>query len=173
MDVEGLYVRFAPMVLRRCRQLLKEEENALDAMHDVFMKLMKNRESLHDRHPSTLLYIMATRVCLDRLALAENRYGGGDELLLEIAAAEDLENQIEARNFLERLFHKQQESTQVIAVLHLLDGWTLSEVAEEVGMSISGVRKRLSALKGRLQSLVELDKNPDAKDLHRPGEKTK
>ena len=56
---------------------------------------------------------------------------------------------------LERLFGGHQESTRVIAVLHYVDGMTLEEVAGEVGMSVSGVRKRLRNLR---RSLAELEK---------------
>ena len=55
-----------------------------------------------------------------------------------------------------QLFAKEQESTQTIAVLHLLDGMTLEEVAAEVGLSVSGVRKRLRTLRSRLKELQEV-----------------
>ena len=41
-----------------------------------------------------------------------------------------------------------------MATLHFVDGLTLEEVAGEVGMSVSGVRKRLRALRA---TLVELE----------------
>ena len=59
-----------------------------------------------------------------------------------------------ARSLLGRLFARHRESTRVIATLHFVDGLTLEEVAEEVGMSVSGVRKRLRALR---ETLVELE----------------
>ena len=37
--------------------------------------------------------------------------------------------------------------------MHLVDGMTLEEVAREARMSVSGVRKRLRTLRGRLQEL--------------------
>jgi RNA polymerase sigma-70 factor (ECF subfamily) len=40
-----------------------------------------------------------------------------------------------------------------MATLHYLDGWTLEEVAREVGLSVSGVRKRLRSLRGELEAL--------------------
>jgi RNA polymerase sigma-70 factor, ECF subfamily len=42
-------------------------------------------------------------------------------------------------------------STRVMAVLHYLDGLTLEEVSAEVGLSVSGVRKRLRGLQERRQ----------------------
>jgi RNA polymerase sigma-70 factor (ECF subfamily) len=35
-----------------------------------------------------------------------------------------------------------------MAVLHWLDGMTLEQVARDCGMSVSGVRRRLRALRG-------------------------
>jgi len=37
--------------------------------------------------------------------------------------------------------------------MHLVDGMTLDEVARESRLSVSGVRKRLRGLKGRLAEL--------------------
>ena len=40
-----------------------------------------------------------------------------------------------------------------MAVLHYVDGMTLQEVSTEVGLSVSGVRKRLRGLKERAKHL--------------------
>jgi hypothetical protein len=54
---------------------------------------------------------------------------------------------------LAQLFGRTPESSRVIAVLHYLDGLTLEEVAKEVGVSVSGVRKRLRVLRQELTIL--------------------
>lgn len=136
------------MVLRRCRRLLGNEDSALDALQDVFAKVMQ-RDMPSVEFPSSFLYTVATRICLDRLRSAPARHETGDELLLEIACAEDAEERLSARRILDRLFSRHEENTRVIAVLHYLDGLTLEEVAEQVGLSVSGVRKRLEGLKTR------------------------
>ena len=46
-------------------------------------------------------------------------------------------------------------STVGNAILHYLDGMTLEETARETGLSVSGVRKRLSALRKTLKELEE------------------
>ena len=70
--------------------------------------------------------------------------------------APDVVSALEARSTLTRIFHRQQESTRVIATLHLLDGMTLEEVAAEVGLSLSGVRKRLTTFKSYVKGLEHL-----------------
>ena len=42
MNVERLYEKYGPMVLRRCRQLLGDEEEAMDVTQDVFVKLLQD-----------------------------------------------------------------------------------------------------------------------------------
>ncbi len=58
----------------------------------------------------------------------------------------------EARGVLDRLFGRHPESSRTIAVLHYVDGLTLEQVAAEVGLSVSGVRKRLRGLRQTLLS---------------------
>ena len=155
VNVEAYYTRYGPMVLRRCQCLLRDEDEALDAMQEVFVKLLSRKTTLEDNAPSSLLYRMATNVCLNRLRTRRRRPEDRDEaLLLQIAAAgSDVESRSFARRLLARAFGEEKTSTQTIAVMHLLDGMTLKEVADEVGLSVSGVRKRLRTLRARMEAL--------------------
>jgi RNA polymerase sigma factor (sigma-70 family) len=156
MDVEALYQRYGPMVMRRCRQLLRDEDQAMDASQDVFVQLLKNRKRLKADYPSSLLYRMATNLCLNRIRDQRRRGETRDEeVLLRIADWDDMEGRLEARSLLERLFGQQRDSTRTMAVLHYVDGMTLAEVADEVGLSVSGVRKRLRGLRESLRELEQ------------------
>ncbi|MBQ41159.1 MAG: RNA polymerase subunit sigma-24 [Gemmatimonadetes bacterium] len=156
MDVEELYQRYGPMVMRRCRQLLREENEALDATQDVFVQILKRRDRLEMTHPSSLLYRIATNLCLNRIRDRQRRATmPGDGFLERVAVLDDTEPRLEARSVLERLFGRHQESTRTMAVLHFQDGMTLEEVAGEVGMSVSGVRKRLRGLRASLGEVVK------------------
>ncbi|MCZ6634398.1 MAG: sigma-70 family RNA polymerase sigma factor [bacterium] len=155
MDVEALYQKYGPMVLRRCRQLLRDEDEALDVMQDVFVQLLKHQDRLQATYPSSLLYRIATNLSLNRIRDNKRRpETPGDEILYQIADLERGAHQVEARSLLDKLFGRHKESTRTIAVLHFVDGYTLEEVAREVNMSVSGVRKRLRGLRA---SLVELE----------------
>ncbi len=154
LDVDSLYRRYGPMVLRRCRFLLRDEERAVDAMQDVFVNVLNHRDSLSGTTHSSLLHRIATNVCLNRLRSDRRKPQDRDEeLLLEIAGMDDLEGQTLANGVLDRIFGREPESTRTIAVLHLVDGMTLEETAREVGLSVSGVRKRLRTLKEKLQAM--------------------
>jgi RNA polymerase sigma-70 factor (ECF subfamily) len=151
IDVEDAYRRFGPMVVRRCRALLTDEEQAVDAMHDVFVRLMRERERLDDRALSSLLYRIATNVSLNRLRTKKRRpETPDDDLLAALAHATDFEEAMQGRTLVQRLFGGVAESTTTMAVMHWVDGMSLEEVSAETGMSVSGVRKRLRVLRDDL-----------------------
>ena len=158
IDVEDAYRRYGPMVLRRCRHMLKDEQQATDAMQDVFVQLLRNKDRLEDRGMSSLLYRIATNVCLNKIRSRRRRpEDAASELLVRIADASGDEAQVEARSMLDRVLGREPVSTTTIAVLHLHDGMTLQEVADAVGLSVSGVRKRLRKLKASLRELEAME----------------
>lgn len=168
LDVAALYTRYAPMVLRRCRALLHSEAEAADAMQDVFVRLLASRDRLDDSGLSSLLYRMATQVSLNRLRSrrrkpedAQDPQDPSSKLLGRIASVTSAEDSTAARSLLNRLFAREPESSAVIAVLHLYDGMTLEQVAAEVGLSVSGVRKRLRRLESQLRELTQAEPAPE------------
>jgi RNA polymerase sigma-70 factor (ECF subfamily) len=149
LNVEALYERYGPMVLRRCRYLLRDEDEALDVMQDVFMNLIRQGEGFQTPYPSSLLYRIATNLSLNRIRDRKREPGRpGDETLHTIACAPDHD----APLLLRWLFGRHPESTRTMAVLHGVDGMTLEQVAAECGLSVSGVRKRLRGLRASLRA---------------------
>jgi len=154
LDVDALSRRYGPMVLRRCRQLLRSEDEALDACQDVFVRVLERRRRLHARYPSSLLYRIATNICLNRIRDRTRRPETSDEeKLFAIARAEEPGAASDARMLLDRLFNRHPESSRTMAVLHYVDGLTLEQVAAETGMSVSGVRWRLRNLRHTLSEM--------------------
>ena len=121
----------------------------------MFLRVFERWDSLDVSQPSSLLWNTATRLCLNRIRDKKRR--GLDcntsELLLSIACADDEQDSFEAKNLLAKIFSREQESTRTIAVLHYVDGMTLEETAREVGLSVSGVRKRLRGLQAKVKNL--------------------
>jgi RNA polymerase sigma-70 factor (ECF subfamily) len=136
--------------------LLDNEDEALDACQDVFVRVIEHRDRLDDAYPSSLLYRIATNVCLNRIRQRGRRPSTPDEeLLASIAAAEVPGAGSEARLLLDWLFGRHPESSRTIAVLHYVDGLTHQEVARRTRLSVSGVRRRLRKLR---ETLTEIDR---------------
>ncbi|MEM9114771.1 MAG: sigma-70 family RNA polymerase sigma factor [Myxococcota bacterium] len=158
IDIEAVYTRYGPMVLRRCRRLLKHEQEAVDAVQDTFIRLLRAEESLDGHALSSLLFRIATNVCLNRIRWRRRHPEDPDEALLRhLAEQNGAEDRSLAGRVLRRLFEQQPESTGLIAVLHWVDGMTHAEVAREVGMSVSGVRKRLRRLEIDARRFQEME----------------
>lgn len=148
-DIKILYETYAPMVYRRCRSILRDEDEALDCMQDVFVKFLVKYPHLEEGGFSSLLYTMATRFSLN--ALRSRRRGGGRVLALDQVGGEHLaqeshQDAVLTEYLLERILSLTDEKTRHIAWLHYADKLTLEETAAEVGMSVSGIRRRLRML---------------------------
>ena len=156
IDVDDWYRRFGPMVLRRCRWLLRDEAAAVDAMHDVFVDIVRRAATLEDRGASSYLWRTATHVSLNLLRAQRRRpVDDDDALVLEIAGLDDVEGRALASVALGRIFATETPSTRWIATLFHVDQLTLEEVSATVGLSVSGVRKRLRGLSLRARTARE------------------
>ncbi|MBN1271463.1 MAG: sigma-70 family RNA polymerase sigma factor [Candidatus Aminicenantes bacterium] len=157
IDIKEYYTRYGPMVFRRCRQLLKDEETALDAMQEVFVKLLIHKGRLKGTYPSSLLFRISTNICLNIIRDQRKQVSlDKDKVLNEIAHYENSEKRVIIHDMLQKIFHHEKESTREIAVMKYLDGMTLQEIADEVGLSLSGVRKRLRRLQTQAKTKKEI-----------------
>lgn len=157
INIEEFYLRYGPMVLRRCRQLLKNEERAKDAAQEVFAKLLINRKQLKNQYPSSLLFRISTNTCLNMIRDHRNRHLlDGEDILESIAAYDESEEKIVMRDLLKKIFSKENPSTREIAVMLYVDGMTHQEVADEIGLSVSGVRKRIREFRSRAKTKREI-----------------
>ena len=146
IDVEAWYERYGPMVTRRCRALLRNNEEAMDAVQDVFVNLLRAESRLRGAFPSSLLYTMATNVCLNRLRgrkreAPQDLAGAGEELPF---ISGDY-GQVDAEMLVQAILEDESVENRAICFMYHADGMSLREIGEAVGLSVSGVRKRITA----------------------------
>jgi RNA polymerase sigma-70 factor (ECF subfamily) len=131
--------------------MLGNEDDALDAAQDAFAKLIRAEKSLHGRFLSSLLYTIATNTCLNRIRGKKRRREIGVEDFEALSLFQDDRGyeEVEARLIMDNMLKNEPELTRTICFMYHADGMTLKEIGEAVGMSISGVRKRLTGFKAR------------------------
>jgi RNA polymerase sigma factor (sigma-70 family) len=153
IDIESFYISYGPMVLRRCRRMLKNEQSAYDAMHEVFLKVVSNQNRLTGEYPSALLYRMATNVCLNRIR-NEKKHSLNEYLniLQNTAFFENQELQTTGKNLLEYILGEEKETPRKIAVMYFVNGMTIKEISETMRLSISGVHKNLNKIRRRIKN---------------------
>ena len=149
IDIAAWYEKYGPMVIRRCRVLLRNNDEAMDAVHDVFMNLLGAKDRLANVFPSSLLYTIATNVCLNRLRgrKREELFPPGWEENFPVR--DGSYDQADAKLLVETILENESEETRTILFMYHADGMTLREVGEAVGLSISGVKKRLDVFRKR------------------------
>ena len=144
IDVEQYFRTYGPMVMRRCRQMLKDEDDAADAMQDTFVRLLNYRDQLQNRAPSSLIYTIATNVCLNRLrSQSRDRRDCVGELIDLFAMEDDRTDAVLDTVVTEEIIGSFSGRTRRMAVDYFIEGKTLAETAARHRMSVSGVRKRL------------------------------
>jgi RNA polymerase sigma-70 factor (ECF subfamily) len=156
IDIEAYYQRYRNVVVNRCRALVRDEQKALDILQDTFVQLARHRTRLEDRAPATLVYRIATNLCFNHLR-QERRYRGMKEALHLDPDAQNAESRVIAKDLLSKLFAEREERAAALnlAVDRYLNGMTLEELAEEMNMSRSGIRKRLRRMHAELARVSE------------------
>jgi RNA polymerase sigma-70 factor (ECF subfamily) len=157
LDIEEFYIRYGPMVLRRCRSLLGNEQSAHDTMQEVFLKILKNRHRLNGTYPSALLFRIATNVCLNRI---RNERNHDTKKILQVAHNLDTfgrdEDRTSARSLLEYILEKEKGFMRTLAVMYFINGMTIKEIAAVMKLSVSGIHKNLEKLRKRIRQKGEL-----------------
>jgi RNA polymerase sigma-70 factor (ECF subfamily) len=152
IDVKEYYTMYGPMVYRQCCRLLKSPDKALDAVQEIFLKLLVRRDTMTIQYPMSLLYRMATNYCLDRLR--ENRKfvpGEHLDLLNNLPYINPGEDRLMAENVFAYILKDEKRKAHQVAVLFFLNGLSAKEIVAETGLSPSSVYKHLGRLKARLR----------------------
>jgi RNA polymerase sigma-70 factor (ECF subfamily) len=155
-DVAAWYEKYGPMVFRRCRKILRNEEEAKDAVQDVFIKLLKARKENVTCLFSSYLYTSATRICLNRIR-ARNEYEGLAKDFEDFPGRDDSFEQIDAELLAEAILQDDAEDNRTICYMRFFDGMTLEEIGENVGLSRTAIEKRLAVFKNRVLLKWERD----------------
>ncbi|MCL2705071.1 MAG: sigma-70 family RNA polymerase sigma factor [Spirochaetaceae bacterium] len=155
IDIEESYKKYAPMVFRRCLSLLKNKDEALDAAQDVFVNLLRYNNQLHGKFLSSLLYTIATNICLNLLRQRKLQSSSIESQTLPLSAHDPQFEKVEDGVLMDAILHNESESTRAICFMYHGDGMTLREIGEIMSLSISGVRKRLLSFNARAKLKLE------------------
>ncbi len=146
MDLDQLYRRYAGVVLRRAMRFYPRSE-AEEVVHEVFLKVLESMDSFRgESAPSTWLWRVTTRHCLNRL----RDDGRRRELLTEhhdaVPGVLGSQPNSEAQLLLAQLWRSLDPELVAIGVYAYVDGLSHDEIAPLVGCSPRTVGTRLQTL---------------------------
>jgi RNA polymerase sigma-70 factor, ECF subfamily len=140
--LEHLYDSFGPMVLRRARAMLTDEQAAWDATQEVFLKVLSALPQFRqESSPVTWLYRATTNHCLN---LLRERARRGEGEMTEDLGESHLPRH-EERLTLIKVLNRVQPELREIAVYYYLDQMSQDEIATLTGLSRRTVGNRLVA----------------------------
>ena len=131
--LDRLYRDHGPAVLRRARQILQDDDEARDALQEIFLSLANHQPFELRRGTTAWFYTRTTHFCLNRLRDARNRARlrlERGEALADSAPARG-ENLVLARDVLAQLPAELAE----VAIYYYCDEMTHDEIAALLGCS--------------------------------------
>lgn len=152
LGVGDLFERYHGVVFRRCLALLRNEDDAAEAVQEVFVAAIAGLGRFRLRaSPLTWLYAIATRHCLQQL---RNRSARELKHALFVDATVEYPD-LAARADLERVLARLSLEELELTVHAFRDGLTQEEIAELMRTSRKTVGKKLSRLTEKLQLSLE------------------
>jgi RNA polymerase sigma-70 factor (ECF subfamily) len=155
---ERLAARWQPRLIRTARRLLRDEDEAREAVQEAWLGISSNWLGLSDpaRFPAWAFGILH-RKCVDRVRAAgrrRSRVGSLDEADLPSIAAEG-----EDRTAIRRAFATLSAEHLAAAVLYFGEGLTLAEIAIATGVPLGTAKSRLFHARLALKTALKGDDN--------------
>ncbi|MCB9678962.1 MAG: sigma-70 family RNA polymerase sigma factor [Alphaproteobacteria bacterium] len=156
-EIEALYARAGPIVLRRCLQMLGREEAALDATQWTFLRALEG--SFEPRSPGeslAWLYRTATRRCLtvlrDERRRRDLRVVHHHDLVPEHL---DVEGEAMSRDLVEQALASVDERTAEVALLTVFQELPVARAAEVLDVSERTVLRERKTFAQAVRDLLE------------------
>ncbi len=147
---ETLYREQHARILRLCRLLLKNQQEAEEVAQEVFLKLIQARAAQQRDSWDAWLTTVAVNACRDRQRSWWWRWRS--ESPLEVVdmqlpskdvSPEDATVHREQRELIWRFFRKLSTRQQEVFVLRYVEGWTDHQVADMLGVTPGSVKQHL------------------------------
>lgn len=149
--LEELYRQQGPAVLRRARQILRDEEEARDVLQEIFLSLA-NQPFFEERRQTTAwFYVRTTNYCLNKLRDGKNRARLRAERGRDLPAAAPArgESFTVAREVLAQLPQRLAE----VAVYYYCDEMTQDEIGTLMGCSARYVGELVERVRRQVQTV--------------------
>jgi RNA polymerase sigma factor (sigma-70 family) len=131
--LERLYRDHGPAVLRRARQILQDEDEARDALQEIFLSLATDKPFEVRRGTTAWFYTTTTRYCLNRLRNDRNR--ARLRLVRREQAPASVPADGEARAIARDVLARLPAQLAEVAIYYYCDEMTHEEIAELLGCS--------------------------------------
>lgn len=145
------------MLFRVALAQLGNSDDAMDAVHDVFLKFHDSKVSFNDSEHERAWFIRAT---VNRCHDISRHKAVRNHLTLEDAehlTADSSDS--DALGQLRRALETIPEKYRAAVTLHYLEGFSVEEISDMLRIGVSGVKMRLSRGREALRNYIEKEEN--------------
>lgn len=151
-----LYASVGHLVLRRCLQIVRDPEEAMDAVQWTFVRAMETGFEVRTRGEALVwLYRTASRRCLWMLRNGRSRAGITTRHRTELAPpAIAIEADLVGRDLLSRALGDMNPDAAELVVMTHVWGYTNDRAAEIAGTSVRTVGRARAEFEARIRALA-------------------
>lgn len=148
-DANRAVNEYGNSLYRLCTVMLKNREDAQDAVQESFVRYMTKAPDFTDsEHEKAWLIRVATNICKDMLRWRKHSSFLSLDEIRNIGTSEDNAQIL-------GLLVSLEEKYRIIIHLHYVEGYKTDEISAMLGMSSAAVRKRLQRGRDMLRELYE------------------
>ncbi len=145
--LKELYEEFSGDIYRYAFSLLRDEEEAKDSVHEVFLRYFKNMDSFRgDCSNKTWLFTITRNYCFDRLKNKNFNHHKIDDPDINDTYQPDFEMKISLNDACKKLNEEENE----LIFLRDYAGYSYKEIAELTGYSRDNIKIKLFRSKQKL-----------------------
>lgn len=154
-----LYRRYSPKVFGKCITMLGNEEEAADAVQDIFERvLLRIGGFRQDSKFGTWLFTITNNFCIDLLRKRKRLRGKIGEMP-EVEVAEVVEEtdwlQDQSPKAIRHILDNLSELDRVALVLMYMDEMSVKEIAAQMGLQESATKMRLKRARQRAKDIYD------------------
>ena len=151
MEIKAFKKELIPVkdkLYRLARIMLKNHEDAEDALQEIYMKLWKNNELIEDlKSPEAYAMKMMKNLCLDRLksrknktmvAVEEHDIGKENITPFSMVSFDNL------KDLMLKLFSTLPEQQRMVIHMRDIEHYSYQEIEQVTGMNVNAIRVNLS-----------------------------
>jgi RNA polymerase sigma-70 factor (ECF subfamily) len=151
-QIKDLYERFGFVIVGRCRQILRDPDDAADAMHEVFMKFIEQYETILDKEKTVpWLYTASANYCFNILR-KKKRFSTGVKVEdIPSSSPQSLfDNDLSNRQIIQQALGIHDRKVQEAVYYTYVEKLSQSEIQQITGMSSATTRRHLRKFENSL-----------------------
>ncbi len=155
---EEIYIRYKSLMLSRAYEILRDRELSEDAVHNAFIRILKNLEKLDEADSNrTKGFVMIVLENVAKTMYVNSRKHNIIELNENISVDTNVEIDTEEKltaEFIAQKIAQLPDNYREIITLKYLHGFNDKEIASVLNISQTSARKRLQRSREKLKKLV-------------------